>query len=232
MMVTFLGHQVIGACVGLCLLLGAVQAVAQNSAQSLPSAQADTPSDSRDQPQVAGTQITLTTLADYMENLDKGWIQFSQLNTDGTISTGNILFGRPSYARIEYDPPASGLVIAESIRVAVFDLKSNSEPVFFLLATTPLYYLLRNNVRIDDSDLLVDYRVGAASSEVALRGPNKSEKILIRLAFQHDPVRLAGWTFIDQFGQQTRMIFENFVQDIVIEREMFSIQHEIERQSR
>ncbi len=178
---------------------------------------------------VSATPVTLAALADYMSGLRQGWARFSQLNTDGTVSTGSILFRRPSFARIEYDPPASGLVIAESFRVAVFDLKSNTEPMFFLLGSTPLYFLLKNSSRIDDPKVLTDHRIGAASSEVALRSPSNGGGGQVRLIFRHDPIRLAGWVYFDRFGQQTRMTLGELVPNIQIDPDMFDINGQIRR---
>ena len=176
--------------------------------------------------------ITLSALADYMVQLKKGFAQFSQLNADGTTSKGHLIVERPTNARLEYHPPSSGLIIADSFRVAVFDLKSNTAPIIIPLRSTPLYFLLKDNIRIDDTDVLVSYNIGAASSEVMVRGGSENDRGSMRLLFRHSPIELAGWIYMDQFGQITRMTFESLVPEIEIDPNIFDIDGEIRRLNR
>lgn len=180
---------------------------------------------------VAIAGITLPELADYMSRLKKGFAQFSQLNTDGTLSTGNLIVKRPTSARLEYNPPSSGLIIADSFRVAVFDKKSNTAPIVIPLSSTPLYFLLKDNIRIDDPEVLVSFNIGAASSEVLVQGVSNNDSGLVRLLFRHSPIQLAGWIYMDQFGQTTRMTFNNLVPEIEIDDKIFDIDAEIRRRN-
>ncbi len=176
--------------------------------------------------------ITLSALADYMVQFKKGFAQFSQLNADGTTSKGHLIVERPTNARLEYHPPSSGLIIADSFRVAVFDLKSNTAPIIIPLTSTPLYFLLKDNIRIDDTDVLVSYNIGAASSEVMVRGDTENDRGALRLLFRHSPIELAGWIYMDQFGQITRMTFDSLVPEIEIDPKLFDIDGEIRRLNR
>lgn len=175
--------------------------------------------------------ITLPELADYMSQLKKGFAQFSQFNADGTVSTGTLIVKRPTSARLEYHPPSSGLTIADSFRVAVFDKKSNTAPIVIPLSSTPLYFLLKDDIRIDDPEVLVSFNIGAASSEVLVRGISNRDSGSVRLLFHHAPIQLAGWIYMDQFGQTTRMIFNNLVPEIEIDDEIFDIDAEIRRRN-
>ncbi len=178
---------------------------------------------------VVAKPVTLEQLAGYLNEYRQGWAQFTQLNADGSTSKGVIIMKRPTRARIEYGPPNAGLIVANKQRVAVFDLKSNSAPVIWALSRTPLYFLLQENIDIAAPDVLVDYRIGLGSSEVAVRSPDKRFKGSVVLSFQHHPIRLAGWTFIDEFGQKTRVIFGAMGTEIAIDSEMFDIDAEVRR---
>lgn len=175
----------------------------------------------------AAPQVSLESLSDYLRNLSSGWAQFTQINSDGTISTGTLLVNRPSYARIEYDPPAAALLIADSRRVAIFDLKSNTEPLIYPISATPFYYLLNEEIDFSDPEKVTGHRIGHSSSEIAL--PVQQADGSIRLLFHHDPIRIAGWSFIDRFGQQIRMQLGEFGTDIVFQPEIFDIDDEIRR---
>ncbi len=175
--------------------------------------------------------VTLADLAEYVKNFDRGWARFNQLNADGSSSSGIMLFGRPARLRIEYDPPNSGLVIADSFRVAVFDQKSNTAPVVYPLSATPLYYLLKTDINLLDPSHLIDYRIGTAASEIALRGPGSDSDGYVTLTFTHQPIRLAGWIYTDDLGQKTRMLFEQIGFEIDITPDLFSIESEIKKRN-
>ena len=178
---------------------------------------------------VAAKPVTLQQLATHLNEYRQGWAQFTQLNADGSTSRGLIIIKRPTRARIEYGLPNAGLIVAKNDRVAVFDLKSNSAPVIWALSRTPLYFLLQENIDIAAPGVLVDYRIGAASSEVAVRSPDKSFKGSVVLSFRHNPIRLAGWTYSDEFGQKTRVVFGAMGSDIAIDNEIFDIDAEVRR---
>lgn len=179
--------------------------------------------------QETSDKVNLKAIADYMSNLTQGFARFEQLNADGTVSKGTLLVKRPSYARIEYDLPSTGLIIADRFRVAVFDLKSNLAPVIVPLSSTPLYVLLKDNIRIDDPGILGAYDIGNAMSQVTVKNASSSDHGSVQLIFENNPIRLAGWLYKDQFGQTTQMKFNTLIPSTQIDQELFDIDGEIRR---
>lgn len=165
----------------------------------------------------------LKGFADYLVGLKQGFARFEQLNPDGTISRGSLLVQRPSSIRIEYDPPSSGLIIADRLRVAVFDLKSNTAPVIVPLRSTPFYILIQDNIRIDDLEIIESYEKGNKISEVQVKIPSSSFKGSLRLLFENEPIRLVSWIYTDQFGQTIRMEFSDLIPNIQIDKNLFDI---------
>ena len=176
-------------------------------------------------------EVTASTFANYLNRLEKGFARFSQLNADGTTSKGTILVMRPSYVRIEYDPPAMGLVIADRYRVAVFDLKTKMAPYIFPLASTPLYYLLSDATWVNDPDVMLESNIGADTSEIVLRNPISNNIGGVRLRFNNSPPRLIGWTYSDQFNQTTQMNIDSIITNVDINTDLFDIDGEIRRLS-
>lgn len=165
----------------------------------------------------------LKGFVDYLVGLKQGFARFEQLNPDGTISRGSLLVQRPSSIRIEYDPPSSGLIIADRLRVAVFDLKSNTAPVIVPLRSTPFYILIQDNIRVDDLKIIETYEKGNKISEVQVKIPSSSFKGSLRLLFENEPIRLTGWIYTDQFGQTIRMEFSDLIPNIQIDKNLFDI---------
>ena len=153
-------------------------------------------------------QVTIGGIAEYLDQLTEGRARFEQQNADGTRSTGTIYIDRPWKARIEYDPPEPGLIIATSRRVALIDRKSNEGPKFYPLRATPLYHLLSEDIQITDERFLIGYNVNARFSEVHLRSPMKSIEGYVKLYFQNRPIRILGWTWVDGMGNNTSVTLE------------------------
>jgi outer membrane lipoprotein-sorting protein len=60
----------------------------------------------------AADKISLNTLSKYLNELRTAKGAFTQINDDGTISTGTIFIKRPGRIRFEYNPPEKALVLA------------------------------------------------------------------------------------------------------------------------
>src|SRR6056300_1427252 len=59
-------------------------------------------------------KLSLPVLSKYLNGLTTVQAQFTQINPDGTLSTGKILIKRPGKIRFEYDPPNNALVMASA----------------------------------------------------------------------------------------------------------------------
>lgn len=72
-------------------------------------------------------KIPLNEISRYLNGLKTVEADFTQVNSDGTISTGKVFIKRPGRVRFEYASDKT-LVMAGGGQVAVFDPKSNSAP--------------------------------------------------------------------------------------------------------
>ena len=73
-------------------------------------------------------KIALGDLSAYLNKLSTVQSDFTQVNSDGTVSLGKIFIKRPGRVRFEYAPPDKSLVLASADTVAIFDSKSNQPP--------------------------------------------------------------------------------------------------------
>ncbi len=68
-------------------------------------------------------KLSLDSLSRYLNELSTVQSQFTQINADGTLSTGKIYIKRPGRIRFEYDSPNNALVLASAGALAIFDPK-------------------------------------------------------------------------------------------------------------
>lgn len=156
--------------------------------------------------QAQAEKIPLATLSDYLNGLSTVESDFTQINSDGTISTGKIFIKRPGRVRFEYAPPDRSLVIAGGQQVAIFDAKSNQPPEQYPLKRTPLNLILGENIDLGRARMVVGHQDDGTSTRVTAQDPETPEYGTIELVFTSDPVELRQWIITDDLGAQTTVI--------------------------
>ena len=154
----------------------------------------------------AAEKISLGTISDYLNGLTTVESDFTQINSDGSISTGRIYIKRPGRVRFEYAPPDRSLVIAGGQQVAIFDAKSNQPPEQYPLKRTPLNLILAENVDLSRAKMVVGHTEDGTSTRVRAQDPESPEYGSIELVFTADPVELRQWVITDDLGAQTTVI--------------------------
>ena len=154
----------------------------------------------------AAEKLPLATISKYLNGLTTVEADFTQVNSDGTISTGKIYIYRPGRVRFEYGPPDSSLVIAGGQQVAIFDAKSNQPPEQYPLKRTPLNLILAEKVDLGRAKMVIGHSEDGTSTRVRAQDPEFPEYGSIELVFTADPVELRQWVIIDDLGAQTTVI--------------------------
>ena len=173
--------------------------------------------------------IPLSTLSDYLNGLTTVETDFTQVNADGTISTGKIFIQRPGRVRFEYAPPDRSLVIAGAGQVGIFDAKSNQPPERYPLKQTPLNLILAENVNLDQADMVIGHRDDGTSTRVLAQDPEYPEYGTIELVFTSDPVELRQWVITDDLGTQTTVILGELTKGGELKPSLFDITAETEK---
>lgn len=173
-------------------------------------------------------KITLSAISDYFNAMSSAKSPFTQVNADGTLSTGEILIRRPGRIRFEYNPPDASLVMAGKGQVAVFDPKSNQLPDRFPLTRTPLYLILAKTVNLSQANMVVGHTSDGTSTTVTAQDPKNPEYGNIQLVFTDAPVELRQWVVTDGTGSQTTVILGNLVQSETLRLSLFDIDQEME----
>ncbi len=176
-------------------------------------------------PSFAG-KIPLNKISAYLNGMKTAKGEFTQINSDGTISTGTIYIRRPGRARFEYNPPEKSLVVAGGSQIAIFDGKSNQPPEQYPLKRTPLYLILQNNVNLAQAKMVVGHTADENSTTVIAQDPMHPEYGQIRMMFTADPIELRQWIIVDGNGDQTTVILGALEKGLRLKAQLFDITFE------
>ncbi|MCB6179335.1 outer membrane lipoprotein carrier protein LolA [Rhodobacter sp. Har01] len=174
-------------------------------------------------------KLSLGTLSKYLNSLTTVEADFTQVNSDGSVSTGRILIKRPGRVRFEYAPPDKSLVLASAGKVAIFDGKSNQPPEEYPLKRTPLNLILAENIDLSRAKMVVGHRADGTSTRVKAQDPENPQYGTIELVFTADPVELRQWIITDDLGQQTTVILGEMKKGGALGTAIFSITQEIDK---
>ena len=177
-------------------------------------------------------QLSLNEISRYLNSLTTLEADFTQINSDQTISTGVIKIQRPGRARFEYNPPDETLVIAGGQQLAVFDAKSNTGPEQYPLRETPLNLILARTVDLTRSGMVVGHNYDGTATTVTAQDPDHPEYGNIQLMFTGSPVELRQWIITDGSGAETAVILGDVRTGMTYPTATFSINAEVAKRER
>lgn len=151
-------------------------------------------------------KLPLAEISGYLNKLQTAKGEFTQINDDGSISTGTIYIKRPGRVRFEYNPPESSLVVAGSNTVVIYDKKSNQPAETYPLDRTPLSIILARNVNLGQARMVTGHNYDGTATVVTAQDPAHPEYGNIQLKFTGNPVELRQWVINDGNGSQTTVV--------------------------
>lgn len=160
---------------------------------------------------VSAQQLSLGQMSQYLNQLQTAQGGFTQINQDGTLSTGQIYIKRPGRIRFEYNPPNDALVVAGGGQLAVFDPRSNVGPDRYPLNQTPLGIILEANVDLGRERMVTNTTSDGTSTTITAQDPDNPQYGNIKLVFTANPTELRQWIITDEFGTETTVILNDLV---------------------
>jgi len=151
-------------------------------------------------------QLSLGAISGYLNKLQTAQGEFTQINDDGSISTGQIFIKRPGRVRFEYNPPESSLVVAGSNTVVIYDKKSNQPAETYPLDRTPLSIILARDVNLGRARMVTGHRFDGTATVVTAQDPENPQYGNIQMKFTANPVELRQWVINDGNGSQTTVV--------------------------
>ncbi len=175
--------------------------------------------------------ISVAAISDWLNRLETAKARITQINPDGTISTGKLYIRRPGRMRFEYDPPNAALVIAGGGNVAIFDFKSNEPPQQYPLKRTPLSVILARDVDLTRDKMITDHSFDGTATTIRAQDPKRPEIGYIDLVFTDNPIELRQWVITDQDGNKTTVILGDLETGIPLPDSLFSVELEIQKRT-
>lgn len=151
-------------------------------------------------------KLPLGEISAYLNALKTAEGSFTQINDDGTISTGTIYIKRPGRMRFEYNAPDTALVVASANAVFIADSKSNQPPETYPLRRTPLSLILARNVNLGQANMVVGHDFDGTATVVTAQDPENPEYGNIQMKFTDNPVQLRQWVVNDDGGGSTTVV--------------------------
>ncbi|MGC9369099.1 MAG: LolA family protein [Paracoccaceae bacterium] len=173
-------------------------------------------------------KIPLDEISAYLNGFTTAQGEFTQINADGSISTGTIYIKRPGRVRFEYAEPDDSLVMAGGGQVAIFDAKSNQPPEQYPLKRTPLNLILEREVDLARAQMVVGHSSEGPATTVVAQDPEHPEYGTISLVFTDDPVQLRQWIITAEDGSQTTVVLGDMAFGAELSSRLFNIVREVQ----
>ena len=168
-------------------------------------------------------KLQLGSLSKYLNGMTTAQGDFTQINGDGTISTGTIYIKRPGRVRFEYNAPDTGLVIAGASTVVIYDKKSNQAPETYPLSRTPLSIVLARNVNLGQAKMVTGHSYDGTATTVTAQDPENPQYGNIQMKFTGPNPELRQWIINDGNGSQTTVILGELKKGANLPNKLFDI---------
>ncbi|WP_323035262.1 outer membrane lipoprotein carrier protein LolA [Pararhodobacter sp.] len=173
--------------------------------------------------------ISLSEISRYFNSFRTAEADFTQVNPDGTLSTGRLMIHRPGRIRFEYAAPDPTLVLATAGSVNIFDARSNAGPSSYPLARTPLALILDDTVNLGRGRMVVGHYEDGPTTSVVAQDPEHPEYGNIRLVFSANPTELRQWIVTDDTGVETTVILGTLRTGVSLGSLLFNLDSELQR---
>ena len=152
----------------------------------------------------AEAQRQLAEIESYLNGITTLRSRFVQVTSDGAFAEGTLSLARPDRVRFEYDAPEPVLLISDGSDFIYYD-KELEQATYLSLEDTPLWFILRETVRLDDRIRIIDLQRRSGTIYLTMedvRFPDLGELTLI---FSEQPLELRRWEIRDPQGVVTEV---------------------------
>lgn len=163
---------------------------------------------------------TLTRIERYLNDIKTMQARFVQVSSNGAYAEGDLYLDRPGHLRFDYDPPTPVLIIANGLSLLYYD-EELKEATFLPLWETPLWFLIREEVRLDDNVDVVAIEEALGTLRITLRDPDAPDGGEVTLVFADEPLSLKKWELTDPQGVQTQVSLVNPAFGVEIDEDLF-----------
>ena len=166
------------------------------------------------------------TLRDFVRDVKSGRAAFSQTVTaaDGArkkMSSGQFEFLRPGRFRFNYTKPFEQLIVADGVKVWIYDADLNqasSRKLAQALGATPAALLTGGSL---DADFVLSAQPAKDGLDWALATPKAKDGAFQSMRVGFKGRELAAVEITDSFGQKSTLQFSRFEANVALDAERF-----------
>lgn len=140
----------------------------------------------------------------YLNDISTLRARFVQISSNGAYAEGEVLVERPGKMRFDYDPPHPALIIANGLSLLFYD-RELKQASFLPLWETPLWFLIREEVRLSESMEVLRVEQDHATLRVTQRDRDTPDAGSVTLVFSDRPLSLRKWKIVDAQGIATEV---------------------------
>lgn len=178
-------------------------------------------------PSFGEVNLKNSAIETYLNSITTLEANLIQISSSGEVQTGKILIKKPGMMRFEYDPPADNLVMVSGSLLVVIDRQSTSEPQRYLTSQTPIGYILKETIKLNENSNLKAMSFQGSNIHLSLYNSNKPNAGELELVFSQEPIILKEWTITNYSGEKTRVLLEQVIINRPINKKLFNIGYEI-----
>ncbi len=146
---------------------------------------------------------------------------FLQISDDGGQAEGTAYLSRPGKLRLQYDPPAELVLVADGTFLIVDD-KRYPNPTYLPLDSTPAGVLVRAKIDLVGGDLAVSkvsHQPGIIT--ITLTEASDPSQGKLTLVFSEKPFQLRQWQIVDGQNQLTTVSLFDVQTGVPVDKKLF-----------
>jgi outer membrane lipoprotein-sorting protein len=175
-------------------------------------------------------RTSINEVEKYLNELHTLKSRFLQATSDGNYTEGTFYLSRPGKMRIEYDPPAQLVIVADGTWLIYNDLELE-QITHYPLGMTNANVLLKEKISFFQDDLTiskVEHSPGVIGITVATSEEGSGQ---LTLVFSDKPLELKKWIVVDPMGITTSVSLLSTQRDISIDPKLFSVKLKVPEDS-
>jgi len=143
----------------------------------------------------------IARVEEYVNSIRTLRARFVQLSQNGGRAQGTFYLSRPGRMRLEYDPPATLILIANGGQLQQYDTTLRQQQ-YVPLSSTPATYLV-DTMRLSGDITVTGVARTPQNIEITIVKTRDPREGRITFIFQSNPLQLRNWTVVDS---QNRII--------------------------
>ena len=172
-------------------------------------------------PLTAQDRKDLSRIQGYMNRITTLKSKFLQSSSNGGYAEGTLYLSRPGKMRIEYDPPAQFLIVADGTWLIYHD-KELEQMTHLPLGATPAGIIVDNKLSLFGNDPKVT-KIERGRDVIAVTLVGDEDEGAITLVFSDKPLVLRKWIVTDAQGVRTSVALLSSRLGLALDDKLFKV---------